>query len=207
MKIAVVTNEQMKAELLAQGLQDTAEVVWLEKPAKVAGAVCYVDLLFNSTAKEIENWISLQPEMVIVNAVETTLQELPKNFVRINGWPGFLKREVVEAACEDEKIRVNTQNIFFLFNKKVEWVADIPGFVSPRVISMIINEAYHTLAEGVSTKEEIDTAMKLGTNYPYGPFEWSKKIGLNNIYKLLQLLSENNSRYQPVDQLTIEANP
>ena len=48
---------------------------------------------------------------------------------------------------------------------------DIPGFISARVVSMIINEAYFALEEEVSSKEEIDTAMKLGTNYPYGPFD------------------------------------
>ena len=42
---------------------------------------------------------------------------------------------------------------------------------------MIINEAFLALQEGVSTKEEINTAMKLGTNYPLGPFEWVEKIG------------------------------
>ena len=37
------------------------------------------------------------------------------------------------------------------------------------------------LGENVSTRDEIDTAMKLGTNYPFGPFEWAEKIGLKNI--------------------------
>jgi 3-hydroxybutyryl-CoA dehydrogenase len=37
--------------------------------------------------------------------------------------------------------------------------------------------------------------MKLGTNYPYGPFEWSEKIGLKNIYNLLQRLSKTETRY------------
>ena len=44
---------------------------------------------------------------------------------------------------------------------------------------MIINEAYFTWEAGTSTKEEIDIAMKLGTGYPYGPFEWGEKIGLS----------------------------
>jgi 3-hydroxybutyryl-CoA dehydrogenase len=60
---------------------------------------------------------------------------------------------------------------------------------------MIINEAYYTLEEKVSTKEQIDVAMKLGTNYPLGPFEWSEKIGINNIYELLRKLSMENDRY------------
>jgi 3-hydroxybutyryl-CoA dehydrogenase len=37
--------------------------------------------------------------------------------------------------------------------------------------------------------------MKLGTNYPFGPFEWSEKIGLKNICDLLQELSKTEGRY------------
>ena len=58
----------------------------------------------------------------------------------------------------------------------------------------------------VSSKEEIDIAMKLGTNYPYGPFEWSQKIGLKNIYNLLRILEKEESRYKAADLLRDEAN-
>jgi 3-hydroxybutyryl-CoA dehydrogenase len=51
---------------------------------------------------------------------------------------------------------------------------------------MVINEAYYTLQEKTATTADIDLAMKLGTNYPYGPFEWAARIGLENIYQLLQ---------------------
>ncbi len=70
---------------------------------------------------------------------------------------------------------------------------------------MIINEAYFALQDEVSSKDEIDTAMKLGTNYPHGPFEWSKKIGLKNIYGLLSKLVETNNRYEPAGLLKKEA--
>ena len=48
------------------------------------------------------------------------------------------------------------------------------GFIFPRTISQIINEAYFALEEGVATKEDINRAMKFGVNYPKGPFEWSE---------------------------------
>jgi 3-hydroxybutyryl-CoA dehydrogenase len=67
--------------------------------------------------------------------------------------------------------------------------------IAARVISMIINEAYFALGDKISTKEQIDIAMKLGTNYPYGPFEWSEKIGLQKIYALLKKLREKERRY------------
>lgn len=48
------------------------------------------------------------------------------------------------------------------------------GFVFPRTIVQIINEAYFALDEGVASKEDINRAMKFGVNYPKGPFEWSE---------------------------------
>lgn len=48
------------------------------------------------------------------------------------------------------------------------------GFIFPRTISQIINEAYFALEEGIATKEDINRAMKFGVNYPKGPFEWSE---------------------------------
>jgi len=74
------------------------------------------------------------------------------------------------------------------------------------VVSTIINEAYFSIEDEISSREEIDIAMKLGTNYPYGPFEWSKLIGLKKIYSLLERLSKENSRYIPSDLLKKEAN-
>ena len=70
---------------------------------------------------------------------------------------------------------------------------------------MIINEAYFALEEEVSTKDEIDIAMKLGTNYPFGPFEWAERIGVENVYELLNHLSISNKRYKPSRLLQKEA--
>jgi len=97
------------------------------------------------------------------------------------------------------------EKIFSALNRKTKWVTGIAGFISARVVAAIINEAYYALEQNVSTKEEIDIAMKLGTNYPYGPFEWADKIGLKNIYDLLITLSGTEKRYQPAVLLQKEA--
>ena len=55
---------------------------------------------------------------------------------------------------------------------------------------MIINEAYLTAEEGTATPEDIDTSMRLGTNYPYGPFEWSERIGIRHVYEVLKSVQE-----------------
>ena len=91
--------------------------------------------------------------------------------------------------------------IFTQMNKRFIFTDDCAGFISARVIAMVINEAYFALDEHVSTKEEMDIAMKLGTNYPSGPFEWADKIGLNNILTLLEALEATDARYHPAPGL------
>jgi 3-hydroxybutyryl-CoA dehydrogenase len=82
--------------------------------------------------------------------------------------------------------------------------ADIEGFITPRIIAMIINEAYFAIGEDVSTKAQIDVAMKAGTNYPYGPFAWAEKIGKKRISDLLLSMYKTNARYQPAPALSAE---
>jgi 3-hydroxybutyryl-CoA dehydrogenase len=76
---------------------------------------------------------------------------------------------------------------------------DTPGGVGFRVLGLLVNEAVSALAEGLATKEDIDIAMKLGTNYPLGPLEWSELLGLENVLVGLQgLYGElGEERYRP----------
>jgi 3-hydroxybutyryl-CoA dehydrogenase len=73
--------------------------------------------------------------------------------------------------------------------------------IGPRILAAIINEAWYTWEEQVSSKEAIDTAMKLGTNYPMGPFEWGELIGLEKITGMLWALSKTDPRYVPAQAL------
>ena len=205
MKVAVIANDLQKEEMLAQGLRDDVQVYWQNGLTPVPGADCYIDLLFTATDERKSFLKMLQPAIIIVNDVITTLDKLPENFIRINGWTGFLKRPIAEAACNDAATKTSASTIFSCFSKTTEWVPDTAGLISARVLGMIINEAYFALGEEVSSKEEIDTAMKLGTNYPYGPFEWGNKIGLKNVYDLLFALAQTNPRYKPAPLLKKEA--
>ena len=205
MRIVVISDEALKTELLAQGVNATAEIIWLSLPEKVTGATCYIDLLFDCTEERINVLQEISSGLTIVNSVNKTCNDLPEDLIRINGWPTFLSRSLIEAACSNEKLKAEADTIFSFFNKSLEWVPDIIGFISPRVISMIINEAYFTLQDKVTGKDEIDIAMKLGTRYPFGPFEWTQKIGIKNIYSLLSNLSATHKRYEPSELLKQEA--
>jgi 3-hydroxybutyryl-CoA dehydrogenase len=82
-------------------------------------------------------------------------------------------------------------------------VPDGPGLVFPRILCMIINEAAFALMEGVASAEDIDTAMKLGTNYPLGPLEWADRIGLDQVLAVLEGLQAEygDDRYRPAPLL------
>jgi 3-hydroxybutyryl-CoA dehydrogenase len=205
--IVVLSNENLKMELLAEGMNENVTVHWITDPKELfyyKDADAFIDLLFQNDSERIKLLQQLQPKSILINAVIPALNQLPSGFIRFNGWNSFLKRSVVEAAGIDEGMKSKAEEIFSLFNKKVAWIPDVPGFISARVIAMIINEAWFALNEKVSTKEEIDVAMKLGTNYPYGPFEWSEKIGLKNVYELLFTLSKTSARYKPAGLLKKE---
>jgi 3-hydroxybutyryl-CoA dehydrogenase len=83
-------------------------------------------------------------------------------------------------------------------------VADGPGLVRARVVCALVNEAATALAEGVATAREIDVAMRLGTNYPYGPLDWGDRLGLDLVLGVMRGLQDEfgEDRYRPCPLLT-----
>ncbi len=65
---------------------------------------------------------------------------------------------------------------------------DVPGLLVARTIAMLVNEAADAVWQGVCTEEAADLAMKLGTNYPAGPFEWLQQVGVAGMVTLLENL-------------------
>lgn len=195
MKILVCGPELSRKEIIDGIPEGSQEVDLIEKweDSIALGRYDGVFLLGNDKI-HAETFISETP--VFVNEVMATLEEIKasSNVIRINGWPGFLKRKVWEAAGNvNERARYAAAAI----GKELISVKDTPGLVAATVVCMVINEAFFALQEGLSSKDEIDIAMKEATNYPYGPFEWGAKIGWQNVYGLLQKLSENDNKYTP----------
>jgi 3-hydroxybutyryl-CoA dehydrogenase len=207
MRIIVLASEELKKELTSQGVTDEADVIWVKEAGsflQYKNADAYIDLLFENTKHRVELLKQLLPCVIIVNSVVDTLSEIDESFIRINGWPTLLKGAIVEASALKNEVKVKAGAVFSVFGKRLEWLEDTPGFISARVISMIINEAYFALREDVSTPADIDIAMKLGTAYPYGPFEWGNEIGLQNIVDLLIKLSKTQRHYTPCELLVQE---
>jgi 3-hydroxybutyryl-CoA dehydrogenase len=86
-----------------------------------------------------------------------------------------------------------------LLGIETEAVVDRVGLVSARILAMVINEAAFALMEGVADAADIDTAMKLGTNYPEGPLRWADTIGVDVVLSILEALHDEyqEERYRP----------
>lgn len=193
MTVAILADELLKQEWNAKKIPGHVVVVWADsiRSLLIIDADVYIDLLFDMDAERTGQLKKLLPKPVIVNSVAYTTKAIGADFVRINAWPTLLQRSLTELAAPEGYDTTLIETVF----DKCQLVPDIPGMITARVIAMIVNEAYYTLGAEVSSKEEIDTAMKLGTNYPYGPFEWSERIGLKRIYELLKVLSRADARY------------
>jgi 3-hydroxybutyryl-CoA dehydrogenase len=77
---------------------------------------------------------------------------------------------------------------------------DMPGFIVNRVLMPYINEAAFALYEGIASVEDIDTAMKLGTNVPMGPLTLADFIGLDTCLAIMEVLHSGmggDSKYRP----------
>lgn len=197
MQIAVLASDQQWEELRTGAIINDCMRIYSQQEG---GPETDAFLVLEDTEFDI----SLTQKPVIKSAVSTTLKEMnaASNVIRINGWNSFIRRPKWEVAGQLSK---EVQQIFSSLGKQQIIVADEPGFVAARVISMIINEAYFALAENISTKEEMNIAMRLGTNYPYGPFEWALLIGQQKVYSLLKKLSSQEKRYLPAPLLKEEA--
>src|SRR5262245_39799639 len=148
MKLVVLATDDSRKEMLEQGLKEGVHVEWIQQVEDFTAqknADGYIQLL-NNLAEKVILILTQLKQLVIFSSMMMPVAQVPLHFVRINGWNTFLKRPVVEASCGDENLKNQSEEIFAAFNKKVAWTPDIPGFISSRVIAMIINEAYFALA-------------------------------------------------------------
>jgi 3-hydroxybutyryl-CoA dehydrogenase len=76
---------------------------------------------------------------------------------------------------------------------------DVPGFAVNRILMPMINEAVYALYEGVASIQDIDQAMKLGTNQPMGPLELADFIGLDTCLAIMEVLHDGlgDTKYRP----------
>ena len=74
----------------------------------------------------------------------------------------------------------------------------MPGLWAARTLAMLVNEGADAVSQGVCDEAGADTAMKLGTNWPAGPFEWLQRFGIEALVAVLDHLhaATRNERYR-----------
>lgn len=207
MKI-LISGDAHRWQLLQQKHFSQHQVFYFENIADVKDWSQYdwaMDLSLDEEPGRLHYYL-MYPELPLLAArVKDSLSSLwpvigkarEKNVFGANFLPGFIESDLMEVSAA---LNADTGKLKSLM-ERLGWAYDIVedsvGLVRPRVVCMIINEAYMTAGEGTATKEDIDISMKLGTNYPYGPFEWAEKIGIQNVYEVLQAVREatGDNRY------------
>jgi len=168
------------------------------------------DLNFDDDASSLSDYALLDDSsLLILSSVKIQLESvLPKAMwsfaIGINALPSFLKRNALEycsllGGISNDKLESLPWKTLYKVDSRV-------GMISPRVVCMIINEAYFTLQEGTANRSDIDLGMKLGTAYPHGPFEWAEMIGIKHVFEVLNALysDTHDDRYKICSLLKTE---
>jgi 3-hydroxybutyryl-CoA dehydrogenase len=108
----------------------------------------------------------------------------------VEGISGLETSEETFKAVEDASMKMG---------KTFVKAKDMPGFAVNRILMPMINEAVYTLHEGIASVEDIDTAMKLGTNQPMGPLTLADFIGLDTCLAIMEVLHDGlgDTKYRP----------
>jgi 3-hydroxybutyryl-CoA dehydrogenase len=106
--------------------------------------------------------------------------------------------ELIPGHTTREDVLESARSFAASLGKTVITSRDTPGFVTTRALAVLVNEAAWMLYEGVATKEDIDTAYKLGFRHPMGPFELVDLVGLDTAVAILDVLWDGfrDSRYR-----------
>ena len=107
--------------------------------------------------------------------------------------------EIIRGIATSDETYEAVRNLSVELNKTPVEVRDVPGFVSNRVLQMMINEAIYCLYEGVASVEDIDAVMKLGMNHPMGPLQLADFIGLDTVLAIMEVMYEGyaDCKYRP----------
>ncbi len=106
--------------------------------------------------------------------------------------------ELIPSARTRPEVAARAEAFARGLGKTVVHSADRPGFVTTRALAALLNEAIGMLEEGVATRDDIDTAYKLGFHHPLGPFELADLVGLDTALSILDVLREglNDPKYE-----------
>lgn len=140
---------------------------------------------------------NLPPETpILVQCGDITAAELASAMARperLVGFDGLFTDGVMtlaETPVLGEMARAAAEALVRALGREPAWCADTPALLVPRVVAALANEAAFALGEGVADAATIDTAMRLGANYPAGPLERAAALGYDKVVAILDHLRD-----------------
>jgi len=132
-------------------------------------------------------------------AAATNRPELVIGMHFMNPVPIMQLVEIIRAIQTSDAAYAQTKALAEKMGKTTVVAKDMPGFIVNRILIPMLNEACFALHEGLGTVEDIDTAMKLGTNQPMGPLTLADFIGLDTCLAIAEVLHNGlgESKYRP----------
>jgi 3-hydroxybutyryl-CoA dehydrogenase len=111
--------------------------------------------------------------------------------------------EIIRGAQTSDATYATTKSLAERMGKTTVLSKDMPGFIVNRILIPMLNEACFALQEGLASAEDIDTAMKLGTNVPMGPLALADFIGLDTCLYIAEVLHHGlgDDKYRPAPLL------
>jgi 3-hydroxybutyryl-CoA dehydrogenase len=212
MKIGILASPA-KQNAWMQKQTPSSTFSWVQDSKAHDNFDVFVDLDFDNQPMRIQQYSLNSQTIFVLGAVKCSLEQSIKlggshltqtkssgfKAIGINNLCSFIERNTLELTNPFELDPGRLSQIASALGyAQIEVVNSRVGLITPRVVCMIINEAFYTVQEGTATENDIDQAMKLGTNYPLGPFEWCNKIGLSDVYETLEALYQDthDERYK-----------
>ena len=204
--VATYPVEQLADASVRQGLADDARQASFALDAIVVSSETKLDLVrvLDRSLPADTPLISAALSVSATQIAAWTAQ--PDWVVGFGALPPLVKGNLVELAPglqTDPSTLGKVQKFFNNLGLETAVVGDSVGLVLPRIVCCLVNEAAYALMEGVAQPHDIDTAMKLGTNYPHGPLGWGDLIGLDVVLAVLRGLFDEygEDRYRPAPLL------
>ncbi len=182
------------AENLSSEIDLFIEAIYENKDAKLN--------LFNKLKNIAKNNSIIATNTSSISITELSIAVNPENFIGMhfmNPVPVMKLVEIIRGYSTSDETFNTIRDLAIKLDKTPVEVFDYPGFISNRVLMPMINEAIFALMEGVASKEDIDTVMKLGMNHPMGPLTLADFIGLDVCLSIMEVLYNgyNDSKYRP----------
>jgi 3-hydroxybutyryl-CoA dehydrogenase len=132
-----------------------------------------------------------------VSAVDSLIPDL--TLIAVDECVDWTTASAVAVAGHDEAALSSAAGVLAAAGIAAYRIDDGPGLVVLRTMAQLASVAADAVRKGVATAEDVDTAMRLGTNYPIGPLEWADRFGTGRLVDFLDNMADyyGEQRYRP----------